>query len=393
MTREVFIVSAVRTPIGDFMGSLKNVSAIDLGASALNGALNKVGLDACKVEEVLAGNCIQAGSPGNVARHIAIKSGVPFASPAMTVNQQCPSSMRATEVEAQQIMLNKIDIGAVVGTESMSNAPYLLFKARHGYRLGPGEKAQDSLFYNGLVCGLINGHMGITAENIAEAYSITRQEQDELALISNQRAIAAIKEGRFKEEIIPIKIESKKDIQVFDTDEHPKDTTLEKLSKLSPAFKKDGTVTAGNASGVNDGAAALILMSSDKALELGIKPLVRIVSTASAGVEPRIMGMGVVPAVKRALTQAKLNMDDIGYWEINEAFAAQFLGVNRELNLNLEKVNVNGSGIGLGHPVGCTGARLIVSLIYEMRRRGEQYGCAALCAGGGPAVAIIVEAL
>ena len=392
MSREVVIVGAVRTAIGDFMGSLKDVSATDLGVTALKGALSKAGLDASKIEEVVAGNCIQVANPGNIARHVAIRSGVPVESPAMTVNQQCPSSMRATEVIAQQIILGKIGIGAVVGTESMSNAPYILPKARYGYRLGPGDTVQDSLLYNGLICGFINAHMGVTAENVAEMYNVSRQEQDELALLSNQRALNAIKEGKFKEEIVPVEIQTKKGIVVFDTDEHPQDTSLDVLAKLPPVFKKDGTVTAGNASGLNDGASALILMAADNAKELGLKPLARIVSTASAGVEPRIMGMGVVPAVERALKFANLKQEDIGYWEINEAFAAQFLGVNREFKLSLDKVNANGSGVGLGHPVGCTGARLIVSMIYEMHRRGVRFGCASLCAGGGPAAAIIIEA-
>jgi len=391
--REVVIVGAAGTAIWDFMGSIKDISAIDLGVTALKGALAKAGVEANQIEEVVGGNCIQAASPGNVVRHVAIRAGVPVAAPAMTVNQQCPSSMRATEVAAQQIMLGKTEIAAVVGTESMSSAPYLLMKARYGYRLGPGEASQDSLLYNGLVCGFINAHMGITAENVAEQYGITRQEQDELALMSNQRAMAAIKAGKFKDEIVPVEIKTKKGIKLFDTDEHPKETSLEELSKLPPAFKKDGTVTAGNASGINDGAAALILMDAAKAKKMGLKPLARVVATASAGVEPRVMGMGVVPAVQKALSYAKLSLNDIGYWEINEAFAAQFLGCNRELKLDLGKVNANGSGVGLGHPVGCTGARLIVSLIYEMHRRGERYGCASLCAGGGPAAAIIVEAL
>lgn len=393
MIKEVVIVGAARTAIGNFMGSLKSFSAIDLGVAALKGALDKASIDASLIEEVVAGNCIQCSSPGNVARHVAIRSGVPANSVAMTVNQQCPSSMRATEIISQEIMLNKIDIGAAVGTESMTNAPYLLLNARSGYRLGSGETIKDSLMYNALFCGFINAHMGITAENVAEMYNISREEQDQLAYLSNQRARNAILSGKFKNEIVPLEVKTKKGSFIFDTDEHPKDTSLEELAKLKPAFKKDGTVTAGNASGINDGASALILMSYDKAKELGVKPLARIVSTASAGVEPRIMGIGVVPAVERALKFANLKKDDIGYWEINEAFAAQFLGANRELKLSMEKVNVNGSGISLGHPIGSTGARLIVSLIYEMKRQGVQFGCAALCAGGGPAAAIVVEAL
>lgn len=393
MSREVVIVGAARTAIADFMGSLKDVSDIDLGVTALKGALDKAGVEPGQIEEVVAGNCMQGASPGNVARHVAINSGVPVESPAMTVNQQCPSSMRAAEVVAQQILLGKYDTGAVVGTENMSSAPYLLLKARSGYRLGTGETIQDSMMYNGLICGFIKAHMGVTAENVAEMYQISRREQDELALLSNQRAMAAIKAGKFKEEIVPVEVKTRKGSVLFDTDEHPKDADMDSLAKLPPAFKKDGTVTAGNSSGINDGASALILMSATKAKELGVRPLARIVSTASGAVEPRIMGMGVVPAVQRALKFANLKKEDIDYWEINEAFAAQFLGVNRELKLSLDIVNANGSGIGLGHPVGCTGARLIVALIYEMHRRGVRYGCASLCAGGGPGAAAIVELL
>lgn len=389
---DVFIAGAARTPIGDFMGSLKDVSAIDLGVTALKTALQKAGIDAGQIEEIVAGNLYQAAYPGNTARHVALRSGCPVETFALTVNQQCPSSMRAAEIVAQEIMLGKIGIGAAVGIESMTNAPYLLLKARFGYRLGPGDQAIDSMLHNGLNCGFINAHMGITAENVAEMYGISRQEQDELALLSHQRACQAIKDGKFKEEIAQIEIKTKKGTGIFDTDEHPKpDTSLETLAKLPAAFKKDGTVTAGNASGLNDGGAALILMAADKAKELGVKPLGRIVATASAAVEPKIMGIGVVPAVRQALKFANLQQEDIGYWEINEAFAAQWLGCNRELRISLDKVNANGSGIALGHPVGCTGARLIVTMIYEMRRRGVQFGCASLCAGGGPAMATIIE--
>lgn len=393
MYKEVVIVEAVRTAIGTFNGSLKNVSAINLGICALKGALERSSISADQIEDVIAGNCIQAASPGNVARHIAVKSEIPVEVPALTVNQQCPSSMRAMEIAAQQIILEKVSAAAVIGTESMSSAPYLLLNARNGYKLGDGDTLRDSLYYNGLVCGFIGEHMGVTAENIAEKYYISREEQDELAFASNQRALKAIIEGKFKDEIIPVKIENREGICVFEVDEHPKDTSLEQLAKLKPVFKKGGTVTAGNSSGMNDGSSALILMSKDKASELGLKPLAKVVSTASAGVEPKYMGMGVVPAVKKVLNFANLSINDIGYWEINEAFAAQFIGVNRELKLNLDNVNANGSGIGLGHPVGSTGARIIVSLIHEMKRRQVQYACASLCAGGGPAAAAILELL
>jgi acetyl-CoA C-acetyltransferase len=393
MAREVVIVSGARTAIGGFQGSLAGFSAIELGTIALKGALDKGGIAPDLIEEVVLGQVLQAGSPGGPARHVGINAGVPVASSAMTVNQMCPSSMRATEVISQEIALGKIDAGAAVGTESMTNAAYLLLKARAGYRMGNGEIV-DSMLYNALYCSFVNSHMGITAENVAEMYGITRQEQDELAMLSHQRAAAAIKDGKFKGEIVPVEVKTKKEVKIFDTDEHVRaNTTMESLAKLGTAFKKDGTVTAGNASGVNDGGSALILMAADKAKELGLKPIARLVATASGAVEPRIMGVGLVPAVRRALKFANLKQEDIGYWELNEAFAAQFLGANRELKLSMNIVNANGSGIALGHPVGCTGARIIISLISEMHRRGVRFGCAALCAAGGPGMATIVEAI
>ncbi|NLB18029.1 MAG: thiolase family protein, partial [Syntrophomonadaceae bacterium] len=292
------------------------------------------------------------------------------------------------------IMLGKIDMGAAVGIESMTNTPYLLFGARKGYRLGHGEQIVDGLMKGGLICEFVGYHTGITAENIAEMYDISREEQDAYALLSHQRACHAIKEGWFKDEMVPVEVQSRKGSFIFDTDEHPRaDTSLESLARLKPAFKKGGTVTAANASGLNDGGSALIMMSADKAKELGVKPIARVVSSASGAVEPRIMGMGVVPAVRRALKFAGLEQSDIDYWEINEAFAAQFLGVNRELKIDLEQVNGVGSGIAIGHPVGATGARLIVTMINEMKRRGVRYGCASLCASGGPGVAFIVESI
>ena len=390
---EVVIVAGARTAIGDFNGSLKSFSAVDLGVKALQGALQKAGIEPNQVEEVIAGQVYQAGCKGNPARQVAMGVGCPVETVACTINQQCPSSMRAIEMVSQEIMLGKISIGAAVGIESMTNVPYLLLKAREGYRMG-SDTVYDGLLYDALVDAFYNYHVGITAENLAEMYSISRQEQDEYALESHRRACQAIKEGKFKEEIVPVEIVSKKETRIFAEDEHPRaGTTLEDLAKLKPAFKKDGTVTAGNASSLNDGAAALILMSGTKARELGLKPLARIVATASASVDPKIMGIGVVPAVKRVLSFAQMSPEDIDLWEINEAFAAQFLACNRELKLNLDKVNVNGSGISLGHPVGMTGARLLLTLIREMHRRKSQYGCASLCAGGGPAMAVIVEAV
>ena len=391
--RDVVIVSGARTPIGDYFGALKDFTAVDLGVIALKAAIEKAGIHSDQIEEVMGGQIYQAGCKGNTARQVALGANCSIQTVAATINQQCASSLRATEILAQEMMLGKIDVGAAVGYESMTNVPYLLPKARNGYKMGNSEVV-DSLLNDALIDAFNHYHMGITAENLAERYGISRVEQDQLALLSHERACQAIKDEKFNHEIVPIEIKTKKETKIIRIDEHPKnDMNLQALTALRPAFKKDGTVTAGNASSINDGASALILMTSDKAKELGLKPLARIVSSASASVAPEIMGIGVVPAVERALTFAQLQKDDIGYWEINEAFAAQFIAVNRELKLDLDKVNANGSGISLGHPVGCTGARLILSLINEMHRRGVQYGCASLCSGGGPAAAMIIEAL
>ncbi|SHN78692.1 thiolase family protein [Desulfitobacterium chlororespirans] len=391
--QDVVIVSGARTPIGDFNGALKDFKAVDLGMIALKGALQKSNLEPAQIEEVIAGHVYQAGCKGNPARQVAMGVGCPVETVAATINQQCPSSMRATEMVSQEIMLGKIQIGAAVGIESMTNVPYLLLKAREGYRMG-SDTLHDGLLYDALIDAFYNYHMGITAENLAEMYGISREEQDEHALESHRRACRALKEGKFKEEIVPVEIVTKKETRLIAEDEHPReDVTLESFAKLRPAFQKEGTVTAGNASSLNDGAVALLLMSGEKAQELGFKPLARIVATASASVDPKIMGFGVVPAVKRALNFARMDTKDIDLWEINEAFAAQFLACNRELKLDLNKVNVNGSGISLGHPVGMTGARLILTLVQEMKRRRNQYGCASLCAGGGPAMAVVVEAI
>jgi acetyl-CoA C-acetyltransferase len=319
---------------------------------------------------------------------------LPAESFAFTVHQQCASSMRGAELLSQEIMLGKIDIGAAVGVESMSNAPYLLFSARKGYRLNDGERVQDSLMIGGLVDTLLGYHMGVTADNIADLYTITRQEQDEWALMSHQRAVEAINKGWFKDEIIPAEIKTKKGPALFETDEHPRsNTSLESLGGLKPAFKKDGTVTAGNASGLNDAGACLIIMAAETAQNMGVKPIARVVASAPGSVEPRIMGMGVVPAVKNALKFAKMKLEDIDYFEFNEAFAAQVIGCNRELKIPLDKLNGVGSGISLGHPVGATGVRLMITLINELKRRGKTLGCASLCASGGPAHAFILEVL
>jgi len=391
--RDVVIVGGARTAIGDFNGSLKSKTAVELGIVALKGAMGKAGVKPEQIEEVLAGNVYQAGNKGNPGRQIALGVGCPVETVGATINQQCPSSIRATEILSQEIMLNKIDIGAVVGIESMTNVPYLLLKGRNGYRMG-SDTLHDSLFWDALIDPYNGYHMGITAENLAEKYSISREEQDDFSLESQRRAVAAIQAGKFKDDIVPVEIKSRGKVTVFDTDEHPRgDITKENLAALKPAFKEGGTVTPGNASALNDGAAALIVMGADKADELKLKPMARIVSSTSAAVDPKVMGIGVVPAVRKALKYANLKIEDIDLWEINEAFAAQVIACNRELKLDLNKVNVNGSGISLGHPVGSTGARLILMVIQELRRRGQRYGCATLCAGGGPGMAIIVEAL
>ncbi len=390
--KEVVIVSGARTPVGDFQGSLEPLKAHELGVIALKAAIEKAQIDPKIIEEVMVGHVNQAGSPGNSARWVTLKAGCPVETISTTIHQQCPSSMRAADILSQEIMVGRVDVAAAVGQESMSNAPYLLMGARKGYRLNDAEKIQDSLMLGGLVCAFEGYHMGITAENIAEMYKISREEQDEYSLLSHKRACKAIEDGIFKEEIVPVEVKTRKGIKIFDTDEHPNpNATMEMAAKMKPVFKKDGTVTAFNASGLNDGAAAMIMMSADKAKELGIKPLARVVSSASGAVEPRIMGMGPVPAVKKALKFAGLELNDIDYWEINEAFASQLLACQRELGISLDRLNAVGSGIPLGHPVGATGVRIILESIYELKRRGGRYACATMCASGGPGAAFIIE--
>ncbi len=388
---EVVIVSAVRTAVGDFLGSLKDLTCVDLGVIVLREAMQRIKLDPKLVEEVVCGNPDMAGAKSNPGRQVAVHAGCPWETFACTINQQCVSSMRAAEILTQEILLGKIECGAVVGCESMSNVPYLLLGARGGLKMGH-QKLIDLLYNDGMIDAFYNILMGETAENIAKIYDISREEQDSFALMSHQRACASINNKTQANELVPVEIKSKKSTRLFDADEHPRQgLTMEDLAKLPPVFVKGGTVTAGNSSSLNDGAAALIMMSRDKAKELGIRPLARVLSTGSAAVDAKIMGMGVVPSVRRALKFANLPVDAIDYWEINEAFAAQFLGCNRELRLNLDRVNTNGGGISIGHPVGMTGARLIVSLVYEMQRRNVQYGGASLCGGGGPSTSMIVE--
>jgi acetyl-CoA C-acetyltransferase len=388
---EVVIVSGVRTPVGDFLGGLKDLTSVETGALVLKKAMEQAKIDPALIEEVVCGNPDMAGARPNPGRQVAIHAGCSWETVACTINQQCVSSMRAADIMYKQILLDEVEVGAAVGCESMSNVPYLLLGARTGFKMGH-QQLVDLLYNDGMMDAFYNIHMGETAENIAKMYNISREEQDEFALMSHQRACQSINNKTQASELIPVEIKSKKGSTFFDHDEHPRQgLTMEDLSKLKPVFVKDGTVTAGNSSGINDGAAALVMMSLDKAKELGIKPLARIVSTGSAAIDAKIMGMGVVPSVKKALKFANLKVEDIDYWEINEAFAAQIIGCNRELKIPLDKMNINGGGISLGHPVGMTGARLIVSLIHEMNRRGARYGGASLCGGGGPSTSMIVE--
>lgn len=390
--QKVVIVAAARTAVGDFQGSLASIKGHELGVLALKGTIDKFGIDPNLIEEVIGGQCNQYGSPGNSARWVTLKAGLPVETVSTTVHQQCPSSMRAADILAQEIMLGRIGVAAAVGYESMSNAPYLLFGARKGYRLNDGEIVQDSLMLGGLICAFEGYHMGVTAENIAELYNITREQQDEYALLSHQRACKAIADGLFRDEIIPVEIKTRKGTQIVDTDEHPNpDASMEMAAKLKPVFKKEGTVTAFNASSLNDGAAALILMAEDAAKKLGLKPLARVVASASAAVEPRLMGMGPVPATLKALKYAEMTLNDIDYWELNEAFAAQALACMQELSIPLERCNAVGSGISLGHPVGMTGARIILAAINELKRRGGRFACSTMCGSGGTACAFIIE--
>lgn len=389
--KEAVIVSAVRTAIGSFNGSLASVSAVDLGSIAIGEALKRAGIEGSAVDEVVMGNVLQAGIGQNPARQASIKGGVSIEVPAITINKVCGSGLRAVNMAAQAILAGDAETVVAGGMESMSNAPYLLDKARTGYRMGHG-KLIDTMITDGLWCAFNDYHMGITAENVAAAHGITREMQDELAVESQQKAVAAIANGAFKQEIVPVTIRGKKGDVVFDTDEYPKDgTTLDKLGGLKPAFKKDGTVTAGNASGINDGAAALVVMSGERAAALGLKPLARIRSYASAGVDPSVMGIGPVPATLKALAKAGLSIDDIDLIEANEAFAAQFLAVGKELGFRKERVNVHGGAIALGHPIGASGARILVTLLHSMKQRNAKLGLATLCIGGGQGVATIVE--
>jgi acetyl-CoA C-acetyltransferase len=392
--KEVVIVSAVRTAIGNFNGSLASFSAIDLGSLVVKEALERAGIPKENIDEVIFGNVLQAGLGQNPARQVAIRAGIPVEVPAYTINKVCGSGLKTVNLAAQAIMAGDADIIVAGGTESMTNAPYLLdSKARWGYRMG-NSQVIDVMIRDGLWCAFNDYHMGTTAENVAAKFGITREEQDQLAFESQEKALKAIKDGAFVKEIMPVTVKSRKGETVFAVDEYPKgETTAQSLCGLRPAFKKEGSVTAGNASGINDGAAALVVMSADKARELGLKPLARIRSYASGGVDPSIMGMGPVPATRKALAKAGLTMGDIDLVEANEAFAAQFLAVGKELGFAKEKVNVNGGAIALGHPIGASGARVLITLLHAMEQRDARLGLATLCIGGGQGVATIVERL
>lgn len=389
--REVYILSAVRSPIGDFGGVFRDMLPNELALVAAEEAICRSGVEKPLFDEMILGNCIQRTDEPNVARVVSLKAGLPKEVTAFTVQRQCGSAMQAIVSGAREILLGDAGLVIAGGVECMSSSPYLLKTARWGQRLQHGQMS-DSV-WDVLTDPVKHIMMGETAENLADKYGITREEQDEVALRSHQNAVKAIETGKFKEEIIPVPVPGKKgQVSLVDTDEHPrKGLTREALAKLSPAFKKGGTVTPGNSSGINDGAAMLVLSSGEKASALGKRPLGRIVSYAVAGVEPELMGYGPVPAVKKALSKVNLTLDDIELIEVNEAFASQYLAVEKLLGLNREIVNVNGSGIALGHPVGCTGARIVVTLLYEMKRRNMKLGLAALCVGGGMGMAVIVE--
>lgn len=391
--REVVIVSAVRTALGSFGGTLKDVPAAELGALVIKEALNRAGVNGNQVDEVLMGNVVQAGLGQNVARQAAVKAGLPVEVPAMTINKVCGSGLRTVSLAAQMIKAGDADIIVAGGMENMSQGPYVLKTARYGQRMGNGQMI-DSMVNDALTDAFEGYHMGITAENIAEQWNLSREMQDEFSAASQLKAEAAIKNGRFKDEIVPVVIPQRKgEPIVFDTDEFPRfGTTAEKLAKLRPAFKKDGTVTAGNASGINDGAAAVVVMSAEKAAELGLKPMVKIVSYGSKGLEPSIMGYGPFHATKKALEKTNLTIADIDLIEANEAFAAQSLAVAKDLDFDMDKVNVNGGAIALGHPVGASGTRILVTLLHEMQKREDvKTGLATLCIGGGLGTALIVE--
>ncbi len=390
--RDVVIVSAVRTPVGSFGGALGQITAVELGSIAIKEAINRAGISPDQVEEVIMGNVLSTALGQNTARQASIKAGVPQEVPAWTVSKVCGSGLKAIVCAAQAIISGDAEVIVAGGMESMSLSSYALPKARTGYRMG-NDTILDTMIVDGLTDAFHNIHMGLTAENIAEQFEITREAQDNFSASSQNRAENAIKSGKFAEEIVPVSIPQRKgDPVVISQDEFPRfGTTSESLSKLRPAFKKDGTVTAGNASGINDGAAAVVVMSQEKALALGLTPLATITSWASAGVDPLIMGTGPIPASRKALAKAGLKIEDIDLVEANEAFASQALEVVKELQLDLSKTNVNGGAVALGHPIGASGARILVTLLHEMKRQEARRGLATLCIGGGQGIAMIVE--
>ncbi len=389
--QDAVIVSAVRTAIGTYGGGLAEVSAVKLGEISIRAALERADLQPSQVDEVIMGNVLQAGLGQNPARQASINAGLPATTPAMTINKVCGSGLKTIMLAAQAIRLGDAEIIVAGGMESMSRAPYVLEKARFGYRMGDGQLI-DVMIRDGLIDAFDNCHMGITAENICSDYHLTRAELDQFALESQHRAVHAMDAGIFRDEIVPVEVPAKKGTTLFEQDQQPRrETTAEGLTKLRPAFKSDGMVTAGNSSGLNDGGAAVVVMSRSKAQQLGLKPLAVIRSYASAGVAPRIMGMGPVPATKRALEKAQLSLSAIDLIEANEAFAAQSVAVGKELGFDRSRVNVNGGAIALGHPIGASGTRVLVTLLYEMQRRQSRYGLATLCIGGGHGVALIVE--
>jgi acetyl-CoA C-acetyltransferase len=423
--REAVIVSGVRTAIGNYGGALQDVPVVKLGSIVIKEALKRAGLrpkrdpevlsyapDALKdeglielekknfdwddslqevkIDEVIMGNVIQGGQGQNTGRQASIYAGIPKEVNAYTVNKVCASGMKAVALAAQSIKAGDAEVIVAGGMENMSAVPYYFPKGRWGARMFNAEIV-DGMVHDGLWEIFYNYHMGVTSENIAEKYGITREEQDRFALESNNRALAAIRDGTFQQEIVPVEVKVKKETKSFDTDEHPRETSMELLGKLQSVFKADGGVTAGNASAITDAAAALVVMSAEKANELGLKPMATVRSYASGGVDPAYMGLGVVPAAKKAFKLAGLSLNDIDYIELNEAFASQSLGVVRELNIDMNKTNLHGGGISLGHPIGCTGARILVTLAYEMMRRDLQFGLATLCIGGGQGMAIIIE--
>ncbi len=391
--KEVVIIDAVRTPVASFGGALTGVPAVELGSIVVKELIKRTGVNPAEIDELIFGCVLQAGQGQNVARQVLIKAGIPDDVPAMTINKVCASGLRSVSLAAQVIKAGDADAVIAGGTENMSAAPYAMAKARWGARMND-DALVDLMIHDGLWEIFNNYHMGVTAENVADQWGISRDEQDEMGFISQQRAEAAIKAGRFKDEIVPVLIPQRKgDPKVFDTDEHPRmGTTKEALVKLRSAFKKDGTVTAGNASGINDGAAAILVMSADKAKEKGLTPMARIVSYASAGVDPKIMGVGPIPATRKALAKAGLTLDDIDLIEANEAFAAQCLAVKKDLGLDMAKTNLNGGAIALGHPIGASGARILTTLLHEMKKRDNvKRGLATLCVGGGMGAALIVE--